>query len=600
MENRTSSRMAAVMLCLLTLSAVGPALAGSTVCKTFVPAGLVEDEHWTVSNSPYCLNGSIQVSLLTIDPGVEVLSTGDYQIEVWTTITAIGTETQPIRFGVEIAGKCWQGLRFPNAPTGSSLTNCIIEDAQGGALTVTGGAAPEMANILFRHNSTTGAGGAIFASGMLGDMALKSCTFLGNSASGNGGAISIASTTGDLIIPNCVFDGNISGQHGGAVHAKLNSGRTVRVTESQFTRNTAGPSTNGNWVGGAIYIEAGDGIIVNSRFDSNRAYARCDWTNCNAYGRGGAVYIGSAGTISIDNNLFIKNRAESWDYGTWASSYSEGSGLYINAGTVNLHNNVFSCNTASARNGIGGAGLTVNGGTVTLTNSTVARNSNTTGVYLRGGALTVSNSIIFNNNSEGIQISGSPKITYSNVQGGYGSAADNNLNLSPVFYGLGCEPADLVVASSSPCIDSGDPDPAQNDTCFPPARGAARNDMGAQGGPSACNWIPYEIAGLRFSGKEDLTWTKSRIATTYSVYRGTMQLFGWNYDHRCLAEKVTSNSFHDADPISTGYYYLITAWNGNGESPLGDRDLLPRTKCGNSIVTGEIPRPLAEPCPHLP
>lgn len=115
--------------CLLTLSAVGPALAGSTVCKTFVPAGLVEDEHWTVSNSPYCLNGSIQVSLLTIDPGVEVLSTGDYQIEVWTTITAIGTETQPIRFGVQKAGQCWQGLRFPNAPTGSALRNCIIEDA---------------------------------------------------------------------------------------------------------------------------------------------------------------------------------------------------------------------------------------------------------------------------------------------------------------------------------------------------------------------------------------------------------------------------------------------------------------------------------------
>lgn len=600
MGNRTSTRMAAVVFWLMALSAIGPAWAGTTVCKTSVPAGLIEEEHWTVSNSPYCLNGSIQVSLLTIDPGVEVLATGDYQIEVWTTITAIGTETQPIRFGVQKAGQCWQGLRFPNAPTGSALRNCIIEDAQGGALKVTGGAAPEMANIIFRHNSTTGAGGAIYASGMLGDMTLQSCTFLGNSSAGNGGAISIAGSTGDLVILNCTFDGNSSGQHGGAIHSKPNSSRALRVTATQFTRNVAGPTANDSWVGGAIYLEAGDGKILNSRFEMNRTYARCNWTSCNAYGRGGAIYIGSAGTTSIENSQFINNRVDSWDGGVWSSSNSEGSGLYINAGTVDLRNNAFSCNTAYARNGIGGAGLTVNGGAVTMTNSSIARNSNTTGVYLRGGTLTISNSIIFYNNSEGIQIAGSPKVTYSDVQGGYGSATDNNINLNPVFYGLGCEPAELVVASSSPCIDAGDPDPGQNDTCFPPARGTARNDMGAQGGPAACNWIPYEIAGLRFTTKEDLTWTKSRISTTYSVYRGTLKSTLWADDHRCLAEKLTSNSFHDADPVSTGYYYLVTAWNGNGESTLGDRDLLPRTKCGNSIVTGEIPRPLAEPCPHLP
>ena len=41
----------------------------------------------------------------------------------------------------------------------------------------------------------------------------------------------------------------------------------------------------------------------------------------------------------------------------------------------------------------------------------------------------------------------------------------------------------------SPCIDKGNPDPQYNDVCLPPSLGAARNDMGAYGGPGACQWV---------------------------------------------------------------------------------------------------------------
>ena len=45
-----------------------------------------------------------------------------------------------------------------------------------------------------------------------------------------------------------------------------------------------------------------------------------------------------------------------------------------------------------------------------------------------------------------------------------------------------------VSLENSPCIDAGNPDPQHNDVCLPPSLGTVRNDMGAHGGPSACEW----------------------------------------------------------------------------------------------------------------
>ncbi len=78
-------------------------------CETVVLGGPVVNETWTKANSPYCIQGDITVSLLTIEPGVCVKINGPYRINVVTTITAIGTEEEPITFTGGVSGVRWKG-----------------------------------------------------------------------------------------------------------------------------------------------------------------------------------------------------------------------------------------------------------------------------------------------------------------------------------------------------------------------------------------------------------------------------------------------------------------------------------------------------------
>jgi len=48
---------------------------------------------------------------------------------------------------------------------------------------------------------------------------------------------------------------------------------------------------------------------------------------------------------------------------------------------------------------------------------------------------------------------------------------------------------DFQLQGTSPCIDAGEGSPANFDTCFPPSLGTVTNDIGAYGGPNACQWI---------------------------------------------------------------------------------------------------------------
>jgi len=52
--------------------------------------------------------------------------------------------------------------------------------------------------------------------------------------------------------------------------------------------------------------------------------------------------------------------------------------------------------------------------------------------------------------------------------------------------GQGYAAGDYRISPYSPCVDAGDPDPAYDDNCIPPAHGELRNDMGAFGGPMTC------------------------------------------------------------------------------------------------------------------
>lgn len=68
-----------------------------------------------------------------------------------------------------------------------------------------------------------------------------------------------------------------------------------------------------------------------------------------------------------------------------------------------------------------------------------------------------------------------------------GTLADLFFNIfeNPQFLGTD----DFHLAASSPCVDACMPDPAFTDMCFPPSLGTQVPDMGAYGGPDACNWL---------------------------------------------------------------------------------------------------------------
>lgn len=68
-----------------------------------------------------------------------------------------------------------------------------------------------------------------------------------------------------------------------------------------------------------------------------------------------------------------------------------------------------------------------------------------------------------------------------------GTMADLFFNIfeNPQFVGAN----DLRLATGSPCIDAGTSGWEFTDMCFPPGQGTAFPDLGAYGGPDACNWL---------------------------------------------------------------------------------------------------------------
>ncbi|MFN0204134.1 MAG: choice-of-anchor Q domain-containing protein [Bacteroidia bacterium] len=112
---------------------------------------------WTLANSPYLVQGHLYVSGgLEIDPGVEVIFQGYYQINVYDVLDAVGTASQPIIFRAQdttgwhnksqpLGG--WAGIIFMDmavANDSSTLTYCNIQDLKPGfpvvgATTVYGG-----------------------------------------------------------------------------------------------------------------------------------------------------------------------------------------------------------------------------------------------------------------------------------------------------------------------------------------------------------------------------------------------------------------------------------------------------------------------------
>jgi hypothetical protein len=203
---------------------------------------------------------------------------------------------------------------------------------------------------------------------------------------------------------------------------------------------------------------------------------------------GGGIRIGD-GNPNVKNNLIMRNSAR------------YGSGIVLNHSSGNYENNVVSENFGAME--IAGGAMWINGNSdkpLRIENNSIISNSalsNVCGVVaFRNVSGVFKNNLVWGNyggNNEQI-IARSMAISYCNIMGAH--KGTENINAYPDLDTL-----NYTLNTSSPCIDSGDPDsnfndpadPLNSSSALPPSRGTVRNDIGAYGGPGSRNITVKEI-----------------------------------------------------------------------------------------------------------
>ncbi len=268
-------------------------------------------------------------------------------------------------------------------------------------------------------NASTSSGIGELGGGMCivaGTPTIRNCTFRDNFSFGRGGGLYAAGSSPTLI--RCKFRKNFSGDLGGGMFS-YNS--TPTLMNCEFSGNTA------KYGGGGMSNSESDAIVGNSLFEANSALMdRC----------GGAMYNWYSSPV-ITNCVFRGNSG--LDGGGVVNHY------YSSPFLVNC---VFSGNDRWAI-------FTRSHSHATLHNCTFTGNN----LAINGDSTTLANCILWNN--EGSQITGSPVITYSCVDGGW--PGEGNIDLGPRFVDVdgpddipGTEDDDLRLQARSPCIDAGD------------------------------------------------------------------------------------------------------------------------------------------------
>jgi hypothetical protein len=503
-------------------------------------SGIIDDETWTKAMSPIRVVGDITVANLTIQPGVEVLFTGNFTFDCLGIFKAQGDAANKIWFHGD-TGVTWKGLNFLNNPTGRTMTYCIVENSNDHGIEITNSHVA-ISHCEIKNNMADVSGGGVYidlSNSGIPVSSIADCQLTDNSGGTRGGGLYVEISGSATSIPeivDCVIEHNSAGVGGGA-EIKLNISTAMVLRRCLISRNTA---TNG--AGGGVTAWTDSVVpasfrlvdcsiidnIVQGSFQSGSVRntcgaglytedsVQCDLLRCivrgnqaiasgsnyeYAYGAGLFIWEGmlSARNCTIENNAVQSG----------ISAY--GGGIYSENGNVSLYNCCVRNNTLQAPN-TGSGGMRVGQATVHVENCSIL--SNTSEAIKNGdGLLTVINSIIFFNNSNGTQVTrdgaGSTNITYSNVQNGY--TGTGNINQIPLFRPDGTVPSPwpwpTPVPSSwpwpsrlnngSPGIDEGVPTATFNDLCFYNATttpwgslGTARNDMGAYGGPGACLWEP--------------------------------------------------------------------------------------------------------------
>lgn len=444
---------------------------------TVVPGGDVSGT-WTLAGSPYRVTGDLRVLDLRVEAGVVVRVAAGFEIEVRGRLDATGTAAAPILFTAEAVHEPWRGLYFHSVPPGSALVHCRVEFSDHGGIRLFD-STPVIRSCVIAEN--------------------RDASFL----DGSGAGIDADIFRSDLVIERCTIEGNVSKLRGGGLRVRIVDG-TLRLVDCRIVGNFSNPTLipfgdpgimHFDSEGGGVFCE-GDLEMRGCVVEGNTCVSRRQ--NTISLARGAGVF--ALGGRALLSHCFIAgNDLVAMAFGQTAVAVAHGGGVYSDGASLEIRNSVVAGNRArthtedGAGEEIRGAGIHVNGGAAILSNATVARNDRE-GISVARTTAKLGDSIVFGN---ALPPSGAVEALYSCVESA-GSGAlpgEGNIESDPLFVAETLSLDSFRLRRASPCVDAGDPLAAKSDSSLPPARGGARCDMGAFGGPGVSGFLGRAAKG---------------------------------------------------------------------------------------------------------
>lgn len=329
----------------------------------------VDGDVWRLADSPHCVICDVTVpaeSTLIIEPGVEVLFTGHYKLNVSGRLKAVGTEQDSIVFTIhpENIDSAWWGIRLNDAVSGCTLQYCRIEhgEASGSGYDGYGGGIscinsdPTVLNCNLRKNSARNRGGAIYCENS--SPTIENSAVCENSVDGweEGSGAGICCRGSHPTISDNIIQGNYAygyyGSYGAGIHC---NSCTASVSGNTITANSgAGP----RWAFGAgIFLFQSLATVWDNTISGNY-----DTSYSRGYHSAGAGIYSHESELSLELCLISGNSSDN-GAGVWYDDYSgdslkqctitgnrargDGGGIWCDNCELNLENTILWANCAA-------------------------------------------------------------------------------------------------------------------------------------------------------------------------------------------------------------------------------------------------------------
>ncbi|MDX1349421.1 MAG: T9SS type A sorting domain-containing protein [Putridiphycobacter sp.] len=345
--------------------------------QTYISGSINGAETWDLSGSPYRIQSNLFINgTVVVEPGVEVIVEGPYQIDVNGYFQALGTAQQPIVFaaddttGFHLANTTdggWHGFYFdytsvPNPNDISEFKHCIIKDvklkigAPNQSAVISSQRGMEVNDCEFFHNWCDGGYGSILRifttanqrnanvtrNHFHGNVTHKACVQLSYNNSGTGliqdnvfknneGGVAILTYNfPDVKIERNAIDSNSCDQSLGIITTFNCNGR---IGDNRVTHNTLFQQGSILSRNGILLIEKN--LLCNNR--SNAQHQLCGITE-----GGGGLHLSGDNSIpdSLKKHIVRDNIIANNSSGTW------GGGIYINDIDAFIQNNTILYNSS--------------------------------------------------------------------------------------------------------------------------------------------------------------------------------------------------------------------------------------------------------------